>query len=64
MSGLDDLASTLGIHHRDDTAASGGDDRLADEMKVTFGVEELASFYGGFAGLDATELYRMIDDAG
>ena len=52
MSGFDNLAVSLGIHHVDSPAAlprpAIDGDLLAKEMKVTFDLEELASFFSGF----------------
>lgn len=43
---------------------SGGDRRLAEhveaELRVTFEIDELTRFFGGFADLDAQEVYRLV----
>jgi hypothetical protein len=72
MSGYDNLAVSLGLYHQDRPAekrkvANGGppqdDEWLAREMKITFGADELSTFFSGFAGLDASQLYEAILDA-
>jgi hypothetical protein len=60
MSGYDDTGAKLGSHAREGTAASSNDDRLSQEMRVTFEVDELTGFYASFAGLDAQALYDSL----
>jgi hypothetical protein len=64
MSGYDDTGAKLGSHAREGTPSSSNDDRLSQEMRVTFEVEELTGFFASFSGLDAQDLYDSVLQAG
>ncbi|MBN1962151.1 MAG: hypothetical protein JW841_14515 [Deltaproteobacteria bacterium] len=63
MSGLDNHAISLGIHHVDHpinkTNVCINDERLTKEMRITFDIEELSSFFAGFIKPDTDALFTI-----
>jgi hypothetical protein len=61
MSGFENLAVSLGIHHLDrptpKLSTVVADERIARDMRVTFDIDELAGFFAGFVEPNTDTLF-------
>jgi hypothetical protein len=63
MSGFDNLAVSLGLHHVDrptpKLSVVVAEERLAREMRITFDIDELTGFFAGFVEPNADAFFAV-----